>query len=230
MPLGTLVNVATVILGSLLGIMLQRSFPERLREIVFQAIGLFTMVYGVHMTLKLDGEAKHLLALVGSLLVGALIGEALRLEQRLEWLGERIKSRVKAAGEKFSEGMIYAFLIFCIGPMTVVGALEEGIRGDHTLLFTKALLDGFMSIVLASTYGIGVLFSIVPLFLFQYGITLLGAGAQGVFTDVVINQLTAVGGVLILGLGINLLGLAKLRVTNLLPALVVIVALTLLLG
>jgi uncharacterized membrane protein YqgA involved in biofilm formation len=137
---------------------------------------------------------------------------------------------VNSGDSRFTEGLVTAFLIFCIGPMTVVGALDEGIRADHNLLFAKSILDCFMSIALASTFGLGVAFSILPLFIFQYGITLLGLGAQSVFSEVVVNQLTAVGGVLILGLGINLLELRRLRVANLLPALVVVVILALIFG
>lgn len=230
MPLGTIVNVITVLIGSTLGLLLKRSLPERIRQIVFQAIGLFTVVYGVQMTLKLEPGVKHGLALVFSLLLGGVLGEWLNVQGWLERLGERLKKRVSGAGDRFSEGLVTAFLIFCVGPMTIVGALDDGLRGAHALLFTKSALDGCMSIALASTYGVGVAFSAVPLFIFQASITWLGLLAQHGVSEVLINQLTATGGVLILGLGLNLLDVAKLRISNLLPALAVMAVLAAVLG
>jgi len=216
MPWGTLVNVLTVIVGSLLGLLLKHGMPPRIRGIVFQAIGLFTVIYGIQMTFKLAAGVQHVLALIFSLLLGGALGEWLRLEERLAQLGDWLKARAGAlllggGNERFTEGLVTAFLIFCIGPLTIVGSLDDGLRHDHALLFTKATLDGFMSIALASTYGVGVLFSIVPLFIFQYAITLIGLAAGDIFNEVMVSQLTAVGGVLILGLGLNLLGL---RVTG----------------
>lgn len=226
MLLGTLVNVATVIAGSIIGLLLQRSLPERFRQIIFQAIGLFTIVYGVMMALKLEGGVQYGLALVFSLLLGGVLGEALDLQRRLERLGGWLKTRIARSGDRFTEGLVTAFLIYCIGPMTLVGSLDSGLRGDHSLLFTKSALDGFMSIALASTYGIGVLVSALPLFVFQAAITLFGMSAQHSVSPVMINQLTSVGGVLILGLGLNLLEITKLRITNLLPALALMALIT----
>lgn len=253
MPLGTIVNVLTVLLGGGLGLLIKHGLPPRIRGIVFQAIGLFTLMYGLHMTLKLAAGVEHGLSLIIALLTGGALGEWLRLEERFTCFGEWLKrsalgalARSEASG-RFTEGLVTAFLIFCIGPMTIVGSLDDGLRGDHALLFTKATLDGFMAIALASTYGAGVLFSVVPLCVFQLAITLLGLAAGDVFGEVLIAQLTACGGVLIMGLALNLLGLrvsgdaadgamskaalpaGRLRVMNLLPALVVITLLTLLL-
>jgi uncharacterized protein len=222
MFIGTLANVATVIVGSIIGLLLQSSLPERIRKIVFQAIGLFTVVYGVMMALKLPQDVKYVLALVFSLLIGGVLGEWLDLQGLLERLGDWLKKRIARSGDRFTEGLVTAFLIYCIGPMTLIGSLNSGLRGDNALLFTKATLDGFMSIALASTYGIGVMLSAIPLFLFQAAVTLLGMGAQHGVSEVLINMLTATGGVLILGLGLNLLDVAKLRITNLLPALAIV--------
>jgi uncharacterized membrane protein YqgA involved in biofilm formation len=236
-PWGTLVNVVAVIIGSAVGLLLHRGLPDRLRGIIFQGIGLATLVIGMLNALAVvepvpdTGSAgKHLMELIFSVLIGGLIGEWINIEARLEKAGDWLKARVHSGDSRFTEGLVTAFLIFCIGPMTVVGALDEGIRADHNLLYAKSILDCFMSAALASTFGLGVLFSIIPLFIFQYGITLLGVGAQSVLNEVVVNQLTAVGGVLILGLGINLLELRRLRIANLLPALVVVVILALVLG
>lgn len=252
-PLGTLVNVATVLLGSSLGLLLHRAFPERFRQIQFQATGLFTLALGAQMALR----TQNTLLLVFSLLLGGLLGEALQLEARLEGLGEKLRRKLSSSGggvmppseasdspsgggfsrrtnresatevaatggvlqHRFAEGLTTAFLIFCVGPMTLIGALDEGLRGDHSLLLAKALLDGFTSFALASTYGLGVLCSALPLFIFQYGISLIGALAGAGLNEVVVAQLTGTGGALMLGLGLNLLGATRLRVLNLLPAL-----------
>ncbi|MBN2080917.1 DUF554 domain-containing protein [bacterium] len=237
MPWGTLVNVAAVIAGSAAGLWLRRGLPDRLRGIIFQGIGLATLLIGMLNAWAVtapvpdqDHVARHLIELIMSILLGGLTGEWLNLEKRLEAAGDWLKARVRSRDSRFTEGLVTAFLIYCIGPMTLMGALNEGIRGDAGLLYAKSVLDGFMSIALASTYGIGVAFSILPLFLFQVGIMLLGTGLGEVLSDVVINQLTAVGGLLILGLGLNLLEVTKLRIANLLPALVVVVGLALLFG
>ena len=168
--------------------------------------------------------------LIFAMLLGGISGELLGLEQRLERGGEWLKAKLKSQDAGFTQGLVTAFLIFCIGPLTIIGSLNEGLGQGHSLLFAKSILDGFMSIALASTFGIGVLFSVLPLMIFQLGISGLGWLVGDVVSAVVVNQLTAVGGLLILGLGLNILGLTKLRVLNLLPALVVVVLLSLSLG
>ncbi len=223
MPVGTFINAATVLVGSSLGLLLRRRFPERVQAIIFQAVGLASLVLGMDMALDSD----NFLILIFSLILGGILGELADLEDRMERLGDALKRRIGSDDARFTEGLITAFLIFCIGSMTFVGALNEGLTGDRTLIMTKAILDGFTSIALASVYGLGVLFSALPLLLVQGGISLLAARFQGFFTPVLINQLTAVGGVLILGIGVNLLDLRKIKTTNLLPALAVVVALTL---
>lgn len=215
--LGTLVNAAAVIAGSLLGLLFHRRFPEKIRSIVFQGIGLTTLLIGMQMALKID----NLLILIFSILIGGMIGESLNLETQVNRLGERLKHQVHSRDDRFIDGLVTAFLIFCIGSMTIVGSLDEGLRGDHSLLLAKSILDGFTSIALASTYGIGVLMSVIPLLVFQGGITALAVIAQPLFTPTLINQLTSIGGILILGLGLNLLEIKKIRIINLLPALVI---------
>lgn len=222
MPIGTFVNAGTVIIGSLIGILLRKHFPLKIKQIVFQAIGLSTLVIGIKMSL----EVRNILILIFSMLLGGITGEFLGLDRGLERLTDRIKKKFKSSGEHFGEGLVTAFLIFCVGSMTIVGALDEGLRADHTVLLTKSVLDGFTSIALASTYGAGVLFSFLPLLVFQGGITLLAFISKDFFTPVMISQMTAVGGAMILGLGINLLEIKKIRIINLLPALVYVVILT----
>ena len=138
-----------------------------------------------------------------------------------------MKKRIPIKNERFTEGLITTFILFCVGSLTIVGALEEGLRGDPTLLYTKSVLDGFSSIVFASVYGIGVLFSAFPLIIFQGGITLLAGKLEPYLTDTVVNQLSATGGILIIGLGFNLLEIQNLKITNFLPALILIIFLSL---
>ena len=164
-------------------------------------------------------KVENLILLIFSILFGAIVGEALDLEKRLDSLAEILKKKLKSQSSSFTQGLITAFLIFCIGSLTILGALDEGIRGDHTLLLTKSTLDGFTSIALAATYGLGVMFSVIPMLIYQGTITLLAGQFQNLFTPILINQLTAVGGILILGLGLNLLEIKQIKITNMLPAL-----------
>ena len=215
MPLGTIINVLAVILGSFLGLCLKSRIPPKIHQRVFQGIGLATLLIGLQMALKVES----LILLIFSILFGAIVGEALDLEKRLDSLAEILKKKLKSQSSSFTQGLITAFLIFCIGSLTILGALDEGIRGDHTLLLAKSTLDGFTSIALAATYGLGVMFSVIPMLIYQGTITLLARQFQNLFTPILINQLTAVGGILILGLGLNLLEIKQIKITNMLPAL-----------
>ncbi len=219
--LGTIVNVITVLIGGLIGLLLNKKLPDRFVRIFFQVIGLFTMALGVMMTIK----TTHVMHLVMALISGALIGELLRLDSIMEKLGERMKSRLKIGSEKFTEGMLTAFLLFCIGPLTIVGAIDEGIGKGSEPLLIKSLMDGISSIALASGLGVGVVFSVIPLFLFQGGITVAAMIFGSFFPDIYAVELSAVGGILLIGLGINLLEIKKIKVMNMLPALVMIVVL-----
>lgn len=223
-PTGTLVNTLAVIAGSTIGLLLQSRFPPKIREISFQGIGLCTLLIGMQMALKVE----NILLLIFSILIGGGIGEWLKLHDRFILLGNLIKSRIKVGNERFTEGLITAFLLFCVGSLTIVGALEEGLNNDPSLIYTKSMLDGFSSMVLASAYGIGVLFAAAPLLLFQSSITLSAEWLQPYLSELVIAQMSATGGVIILGLGINLLEIKSFRITNMLPALLIVVLLTLL--
>lgn len=229
MPLGSIVNALTVIVGSTLGLLLRKRLPENIKAIIFQAVGLATLILGMQMAFKIE-KAEHFLIVIFSLIFGGILGEVIRLETRLEQWGDTLKARVRIKDARFTEGLVTAFLIFCIGSMTFVGAINEGLSGDRTLIYTKSILDGFTSMVLASVYGVGVLFSAVPLFIVQAGLTLLAAQSHGFFSDMLISQLTAVGGALILGIGLNLLEIKKIKTINLLPGLLVVVLLTLIFG
>jgi len=216
--IGTLINAGAVIAGGTLGLLLKKNMPERITTIYFQAIGLFTMAIGISMVYKM----QHILIVVSSLAVGSLIGEWLNLEGGAERLSIYFKRKLRIGSEKFSEGLTTAFLMFCIGSMTILGSIQEGTGGSPDLLMTKSLMDGFSSILLASAFGVGVLVSAIPLLLFQGGITLLAMYAGTFFTPEIIQGLTSVGGILLIGLGINILEIKRLRILNMIPALLIV--------
>lgn len=215
--IGTLVNVGAVIVGGSLGLLFRRKIPERMFTIIFQAIGIFTLYLGVSMALK----ANELLIMVFSLVLGALIGEFLRLEERIEGISEKLKKKVGSGDANFSTGLLTAFMLFCMGAMTIVGSIEEGMGKEPTLLMTKSLMDGISAVALSAVLGIGVIFSVIPLLIYQGGLTLLAAMFGDVIPQAIINEITGIGGVLILGLGLSILDIKKIKVLNMLPALLV---------
>ncbi|QRX64736.1 DUF554 domain-containing protein [Dysgonomonadaceae bacterium zrk40] len=224
--IGTLVNTAAVIGGGVIGLLLKKRMPERITTIYFQAIGLFTLAIGASMAV----EMEHILIVVSSLAIGSLLGEWIDIEQAAERLSNRIKHRFRIGSEKFSEGLVTAFLLFCVGSLTILGTIQEGTGGSPDLLYTKSLMDFFSAILLASAFGVGVALSAVPLFLFQASLTLLAGYAGSFFTGEIILGLTSVGGIMLIGLGINILGIQKIRVMNMLPSLVVVALLLWLFG
>jgi len=215
--IGTLVNAAAILIGGSLGLLFRSRIPERMFKIVFQAIGIFTLYLGVSMALK----ANELLLMVFSLVVGALIGEFLRLEDRVERLSELLKKKIGSKDDKFSSGLVASFMLFCLGAMTILGSMEEGMGNEPTLLLTKSMMDGFSAVALAAVMGVGVLFSVIPLLIYQGGLTLLAALFGGVIPEQIITEIAGVGGVLIIGLGISILEIKKIKVLNMLPALLV---------
>jgi len=222
--LGTLVNVMAIIVGSIIGLIVHTKLPKRITTIVFQGIGLFTIFIGVKMALKTD----HLIIMVFSIVIGSIIGELLNIEKGINNLSEYLKRKIRISSNKFSEGLITAFLLFCLGSMTILGAIEEGLGNRPTLLLTKSLMDGFSSIALTASLGIGVIFSVIPLLIYQGGLTLFAGYLQNFFAQTMINELTAVGGILLIGLGINILEILKIRISNMLPSLIIVVILVLL--
>jgi len=218
---GTLINAAAIVVGSLIGLLIKSRLGQRYIRIVFQAIGLFTLFLGISMSLKTD----HLLLLVFSLVLGALTGEALKIDKAIEKVSDRLKKRLKTKNDHFSEGLLTSFLLFCMGAMTILGAIDEGIGNEPNLLLAKSVMDGFSSVALASALGVGVLFSVIPLILYQGGITLFAAYFQDYATEIYINELTAVGGILLLGLGLSILDIKKIKITNMIPALIYILVL-----
>lgn len=216
--IGTIVNTVAIFAGGTIGLMFNKKMPERVTTIYFQAIGLFTLAIGISMAVSM----KEILIVVSSLAVGSLLGEWINLEAVAERLSNVLKKRFRIGSEKFSEGMITAFLLFCIGSMTIVGTIQEGTGGSPDLLYTKSLMDFFSAILLASAFGFGVVLSAVLVLLFQGTLTLLAMYAGSFFTSEIILGLTNVGGILLIGLGINILEIKKLRIMNMLPALIVV--------
>lgn len=222
LPTGSIVNAVAIIGGAAIGCLLQSRFPERIRSIVFQGLGLCVLLIGLQMALKVE----NILLVIFAILLGGITGELLRLDTLLERIGNWVKQKIGSSNEKFTDGLVTTSLIYCIGAMAIIGSLEEGINGDPTILFTKSILDGFASIAFAATYGSGVFFSSIPVFLYQGSMT-LGAGFfQQYFSDIMIAQITACGGLLIVGIGINLLELTEIRLANLLPSLGYVVIFT----
>lgn len=219
--IGTLVNAGAVIAGGIVGMLLNKSLHDRYKTIYFQAVGLFTLAIGISMVYNM----QHILIVVGSLAIGSLLGEWMNLEKGAERVSLYLKTKFRIGNDCFSEGLITAFLLYCIGSMTILGAIQEGTGGSSDLLLTKSLMDGFSSILLASAFGVGVIASAVPLLIFQGGLTLLAMYASSFFSPQIIQGLTSVGGILLIGLGINILEIKKLRIMNMLPALLVVVLL-----
>lgn len=212
---GTLVNAAAILIGGIIGLIIQKQTPDRLIKIAFQGIGLFTVTLGIMMAIKVD----NILFMIFSIILGAICGELLKIDLALDHLGERLKKISHSDNSNFTEGMVTAFLLYCMGSMTVLGAIEEGLGGYPNLLLAKSVLDGITSIALASTLGVGVLFSIVPLVIFQGGLTLFAGSVQVFLTENVISEISATGGLLLLGLGISILEIKNIKTVNMIPAL-----------
>lgn len=219
--LGTLVNGLLIVVGTLLGKLLHR-IPDSIKGTVMHAIGLAVMVLGLQMGFK----SENFLIVILSLVFGAVFGEIFALEDKLKTLGDWLEERIGSKGEgSISQGFVTATLIFVIGAMAIIGALDSGIRGDHDVLYTKAIIDGFTALILTTTLGIGVIFSAIPVVLYQGLIALFATQIDQIIPKALMDQfimeMTATGGVMIFAIGLNLLGLTKIRVANLLPGIIV---------
>ena len=218
---GTLINVITIIIGSLLGILFGSKLPERIRNTVISVLGLFTLALGIQMFLKTSNSLIVLIAL----LIGAILGEWWRIEERLEHFGKKLQGSFARSLKnqdlsRFVEGFLAASILFCVGPMAILGSIQDGLSGDFSLLTTKAIMDGFAAMAFAASMGIGVAFSSIPIILFQGGLSLLAVQAQPFITTPMINEMSAAGGVILVGIAIsNILGIRKIRSANFLPAL-----------
>ncbi|WLD93383.1 DUF554 domain-containing protein [Alkalihalobacillus sp. AL-G] len=216
--LGTIVNGVAIAVGTLLGLFFTR-IPENTKTIVMQAMGLTVVVLGIDMGL----QSEHILIVIISLAIGGVWGEAWRLDDRLNQLGAWIEVKAGASEGSVAKAFVTATLVFVIGALSVVGALDSGLRHDHQILYTKSLIDGFIAMIFATTLGFGVIFSAIPVILYQGTIALLATQVQILFSpeqlEVLITELTATGGILIFAIGLNLLKIMSIKVVNLLPSL-----------
>jgi len=217
MPVGVITNVATVLLGTAIGATAGARFPERIRETVLGSLGLLVAAVGVREIMPTD----EFPLVLGAVLLGALIGEMIRIEGGLDALGDALQRRFagEATDSRFGQGFVLASIVFCVGPLTIVGSIEDGL-GDPELLFVKSGLDGFASIAFAAVYGWGVGLSIITIAVLQGGLALTAGTLDGVLTDPMLDALGAAGGILLLGISLRLLDLKQIRVANLLPAVV----------
>ena len=223
-PIGTFINMAAIAVGSFIGLAFQQTLSLNLQTIILQALGLGIIAIGIQMFLQIP--KGYLLVFIFSLIIGGVIGESFDLKCLIENIGNTIGSKLNIGSKQFNKGVITASLLYCVGAMAVVGPLEESLQGKRELLIVKAIIDGFSAIALASIYGIGVLFSIFPILIFQGGISLLAQIAQKIFISDVISCLSSVGGILITAIGLNLLGIGEIIIENLLPSLLLLVPLT----
>ncbi|HZQ28862.1 MAG TPA: DUF554 domain-containing protein [Acidimicrobiales bacterium] len=214
--LGTLVNVATVIAGTAIGLIAGHRIPERMRVTVLQAAGLVTLVLGF----KDAATSRNIVFPLVALVMGAILGEAVRVEDRLESIGERLRPGVATDKASFVEGFVAASLLFCIGPLTILGSISDGLGHGAQELIVKAALDGLVAVVFASTLGIGVGFSALTILVVQGGITAGAGWADNVLSARMITEMTATGGVILIGIGVRLLDIKRIRVGSYLPALV----------
>ncbi len=219
---GTIVNVIAVLVGSGIGLLVGNRLPDRLQRIITTGLGLATLLIGVQMALKV----QNVLVVIASMVIGGIVGEVLGIEAGLERAGEWLKARARSASGTFVTGFVTASLVFCVGPMTILGSIQEGLSGSAEIIYTKSMLDGAASIAFASSLGPGVSFAAVTVLVFQGALTLLGGQLTFLLRPEILNELTATGGLLILGIGLLLLEVKRLPVANLLPALVVAVLLT----
>ncbi|MCC6147425.1 MAG: DUF554 domain-containing protein [Anaerolineaceae bacterium] len=220
---GTWINVTAVFAGSLLGLMLGQRIPERIRHTVMSAIGFFTLALGIQMFIKTTNAIVVLL----SLLIGVLLGEWWKIEDRIEKLGKWIELRLSGRSSDqeqshFVQGFLATSLLYCVGPLAILGAIQDGLTADYSILSAKAVLDGFTSIAFSSALGIGVILSSIPLLLYQGGISLAAAQLQQLVTPAMMTEMTATGGIILIALAVStILHIYRVRVGNMLPALLV---------
>lgn len=221
---GTIVNIFAVLFGGTFGTFLGEHFPERIKQTIVTGLGLFTLVYGIQLFLK----TENAVIVLGSLLVGALLGEWWRIEKKVQSFGHWLESRMVHNGksrdqDRFVKGFLTASLVFCVGPMSILGPIQDGLIGDFNLLVVKSILDGFSALAFASSLGIGVVFSVLVILIYQGGISLLATQVQAVITPEIINEMSAVGGVIIVGISISsLLEIRPIRSGNFLPAIIIV--------
>ena len=215
--IGTLINVGTVVAGASIGLLVRKRIPDRIHETVFKGLGLLTLVIGVKMSLK----TNNVLVLVASTLSGGLVGKWVGIQRCLDRLGNYFQARIGEGRGRFSEAFVTSSLVFCVGPMTILGSIQDGLTGDYTLLTMKSMLDAFSSMAFSATLGAGVLLSALTVFLFQGGLTMSASLLDGQLTEPMVAEMTACGGLMLLGIGLVLLDVTRPRVANFLPSLLI---------
>jgi hypothetical protein len=228
---GTFINVIAILIGSGIGMLFGPRLSDRLKSTVLSGMGIFTAAVGIQMFLK----TQNMLIVLGALILGAVLGEWLKIEDRLQnlgiWIEKRIPGRSEGGSGRFVRGFLAASVLYCTGPMAVLGSISDGLNGDYLTLAIKSVLDGFLSIAFSSALGIGVAFSALPVFSYQGTITLLAAQLNAIVSAAMMNEMTATGGILLIGIGISsMLELKTIRVGNFLPALAIAPAIVHVLG
>ncbi|HOP94209.1 MAG: DUF554 domain-containing protein [Dictyoglomaceae bacterium] len=216
--MGTIINATAIIIGGFIGMILKEKIPSGLQTLLMEALGLICMALGMQMALK----GEKFLALVFSMVIGGVIGELIGIHEALEKFSIKIEGKFAKEQNIFAKGFLTASLLYCIGPMTIMGSLQDGLGQIPQILYTKSLLDGTASIALASALGIGVIFSAFPVLIVQGSITLFARVLNPFLTDLVVQEMTAVGGILVLGIALNLLNIKQIKIANLIPALFLI--------
>ena len=212
--LGSLVNAASIVIGSLVGVLINKGIKEEYKKLIMDGVALTVIIMGIMGAI----ESQNFILVIISMVLGSIIGQAIGIEEKLDKLGNRLEERFGKGNSNFSKGFVTASLVYCIGAMAIIGALESGLTGNHSTLFAKAVLDWITAITFASTLGIGVAFSAVPVLLYEGFISLLASSLSSLFSTEAITEMSAVGGILIMAIGLNILGIRKINVGNMLPA------------
>lgn len=223
---GVLVNVGAIIGGGAIGLLLKQGLPERVNKVIMQGIGLSVLVIGISSAIK----TENMLLLVMSLVIGGAIGALIKIDYSLERFGMFVERKFSETDNGFAKGFVITTLIYCVGAMAIVGSIEAGVQGDNTTLFVKSILDGVTAIIFAATLGYGVLFSSIPVLIYQGAIVLLGIQLEPLITDALVVELGAVGGVIIIGIGLTLLEIKKINLGDLLPAILIPIAYFIIMG
>ena len=216
--LAVAVNAVTVILGSLLGLLLNKRLKAEYTKTIVACMGICTMVIGITSAIA----TSNIIIVIVCLVLGTILGELIKLEQRMDGIGNALKKKVPNSGGRFTEGFVTASLLFCVGSMSIMGSFEAGLNSDYDIIFAKSAMDGIMAVTLSATMGVGVIFSSLTVIVYQGALTLLAGVVAPLLTDPIITEMSAVGGVMLIGTGMNIIGLTKdrIRVGNMLPALI----------
>lgn len=211
---GSIANAVAILIGGTLGSIFKKGLPERFANLLMSTLALFVFLLGVKFAL----EVKQLLVVIFSLVIGAILGELIDIEKRMEHVGNNIQDKLKGFKGNFSQSFVAASILYCVGSMSIMGALESGLSNKHSILFAKSVMDGIISVLLGSTMGIGVAAASVPVFIYQGAFTLLAGYIAPYLGSAVVNEMTATGGILLMAMAINMLEIKKIKVGNLIPA------------